>query len=221
MAQGKPTSNIGVSGIESIRISGLMIQDLPMLAAAHAKQQMPLALDNARKQKIKTVIALYPTQPVEALEARIRESHQNVNDQTAFKAGIAQSIAQYEGMKNSTDYGREQLALLDPDGKVAQRMGRIGASRILAQQAGEEFEEPKVEPEVIAKYEQIKSIRAQYPPYNKAEMEKQIEQFRESILKADAVIKQEFESIAEFTGALALCKQRDQELAALGAEVRY
>jgi hypothetical protein len=220
MAQGKPTSNIGVGGIESIRIAGMQIQDLPMVAAAHAKMQLPLALDNARKQKIKTVLKDAPTQKVPYLESRITEAQKNINDQTAFKAQIAQKIAQYQGQKDSVDYGRQQLKLLDPDGKIAQRMGRIGASRILAEQKGEEFKEPHIEPEVIAKYEQIKSIRVQYPSYDKVEMQKQIDQFRDAILKADDVIKQEYESIAELTGVLSLCKQRDEQLKALGAHIK-
>lgn len=215
----KSTSNIGIGGIESIRIGGMQIKDLPMVASAHAKMGLPLALDNARKQKIKDVLKIYPTQTVPYLKSRIKEAQENVNDQTVFKQGIAKKIALYEGQKNSTEYGKEQLALLDPDGKIAQRMGRIGASRILAEQAGEEFEPPVVEPEVVAAYEQIKSIRAKYPPYDREAMEVQIEQFREAILKADDVIKQEYESIAEFTGHLSLCQQRDQELKALGAEV--
>ena len=215
----KSTSNIGIGGIESIRIGGMQIKDLPMVASAHAKMGIPLALDNHRKQKIKNVLKMYPTQTVAYLKGAITESKTNVNDQTVFKGGIAKKIALYEGQKDSTEYGKEQLALLDPDGKIAQRMGRIGASRILAKQAGEEFDEPFVEPEVIAAYEQIKSIRVKYPPYDKAAMEQQIEQFREAILKADDVIKQEYESIAEFTGHLTLCQQRDSELKSLGVEV--
>jgi len=219
MTTGKPTSNIGVGGIESIRIAGMQIQDLPMVASAHAKMQLPLAIDNDRKQKIKTVIKQFPTQTVSYLQGRIKESQANVNDQTVFKAGIAKKIALYEGQKNAVEYGKEQLALLDPDGKIALRMGRIGASRILAEQAGEEFEPPVVEPEVIAAYEQIKSIRAKYPPYDREQMDIQIEQFREAILKADDVIKQEYESIAEMTGVLALCQQRDAALKSLGVKV--
>lgn len=219
MAQGKPTSNRGIGGIESIRIAGMQIQDLPMVPLAHAKPQMPLVRDNHRKQKIKDVLKLFPTQKVPYLQSRIAEAQLNVNDQTQFKDGIAKKIALYEGQKNSTEYGREQLDKLDPDGKIAQRMGRIGASRILAEQAGEEFDAPYVEPEIIAKYEQIKSIRVKFPPYDKKAMEVQIEQFREAILKADDVIKQEYESIAEFTGVLVLCQQRDDQLKSLGVQV--
>ena len=215
----KSTSNIGIGGIESIRIGGMQIKDLPLVASAHAKMQLPLALDNARKQKIKDVLKIYPTQRVDYLEGAIKECKANVNDQTVFKQGIAKKIALYEGQRNSTEYGKAELAKLDPDGKIAQRMGRIGASRILAKQKGEEFDEPHVEPEVIAAYEQIKSIRVKYPPYDPEAMDAQIEQFREAILKADDVIKQEYESIAEFTGHLTLCKQRDHELKALGVEV--
>lgn len=219
MATGDRTSNIGVRGIASIRIGDMMIQDLPLVASAHAKLQLPLAIDNDRKQRVKDVLKMYPTQPTPALEARIKEANQNILDQTDFKGKLAQQIAQYEGQKNAVEYGRTQLELLDPDGKIAQRMGRIGASRILAEQKGEVFEEPDVEPEVRAKYEQIKSIRVKYPPYNREAMDAQIEQFREGIQKSDDVIKEEYHSIAEFTGVLSLCRQRDKELRNLGVKV--
>lgn len=219
MVTGVPTSNRGVSGIESIRIAGMQIKDLPMVAAAHAKQQMPLVFDNARKQKIKEILKVYPTQKVPYLIGAIKESNENINTQTQFKAGIAMNIAEYEGKKNSVEYGKEQLALLDPDGKIALRMGRIGASRRIAADAGEEFEEPVVEPEVIAAYEQIKSLRVNYPPYDVKAMDEQIGQFRDAIIDADEVIIKEYKSIAEFTGVLALCQQRDHELRGLGVEV--
>lgn len=219
MGAGQPTSNRGQSGIESIRIGGMTVQDLPMVMAAHAKQQLPLAIDNERRQKIKEVLAKAPTQKVDYLRAAIMECKHNVDTQTNFKAELAAKIASYEGQRGGVEYGRQQLEKLDPDGEIASFFGRIGAEQIRAKDEGREPVIPDVSEEQYAAYEQIKSIRANFPPYNEAAMDQQIGQFRDAIQAADKVIGKEYDSIAEFTGVLALAERRDSELKALGVEI--
>ena len=216
MATGEQTSNVGEVGIKSIRIAGMRIEDLPMVPGAHAKMQLPLAIDNERKQRIKDVVKKYPHQKVPALEAAINECNENIRRQTNYKAELAKKIAEYEGLKSYGDYGKQQLEALDPGGKIAAFFGQIGAEQHRAREEGREPDIPDVSEEEYAVYEQIKAIRVNYPPYDREALEKQIEQFREGIAKADEVIATEYKSIAEFTGVLTLCRIRDEELAGLG-----
>ena len=60
--------------------------------------------------------------------------------------------------------------------------------------------------------EQIKKIRKKTPPYNVEALNKQIEQFEESIERCDATIEQDYDSISEIREVLALAEQRDKEL---------
>ena len=219
MNAGNRKSNAGQVGIDSIRIGGLEISELPMIQAAHAKQQLPLAIDNQKKQKIKEVLKRFPTQKVPYLEGVIKECQNNIRTQTNFKAELAQKIAGYEGQRNFVQYGKEQLLAIDPQGEIASFFGRIGAEQIKAKKEGREPEVPDVSEEMYAKYEQIKAIRTNYPPYNQGAMDAQIQQFREGINACDTVIQKEYFSIAEFTGVLSLCQQRDSELKALGVVV--
>lgn len=67
--------------------------------------------------------------------------------------------------------------------------------------------------------EAIKKLEVQYPPYDVKAMKQQIEQCKEAMFRCDLVVDAENESIAEMSGVLALCKQRDAELKQFGVKV--
>ena len=65
----------------------------------------------------------------------------------------------------------------------------------------------------------IKDLNKQFPPYNVEAMEKQIVQSTEAIERADGVIANEYNSIAELRELLGLCQQRDNQLRSLGVTI--
>ena len=67
--------------------------------------------------------------------------------------------------------------------------------------------------------EEVKKLKIKYPPYNVDAMRQQIEQCKEAILRCDVVVDAENKSIAELSGVLSLCKQRDAELKQYGVKV--
>ena len=67
--------------------------------------------------------------------------------------------------------------------------------------------------------EAIKDLKRRYPPYNVKAMKDQIQQCKEAMFRCDLVVDAENESIAELSGTLALCKQRDSELKQFGVKV--
>lgn len=66
--------------------------------------------------------------------------------------------------------------------------------------------------------EEKKALFKQFPPYDVDAMEQQIVQCREAIQRTVDVTERENLSIEEFSEVHALCKQRDIELAQLGAK---
>lgn len=70
----KQTPNIGEVGVKSIRLGGMKVDDLPIAEAHFAKEQLPLSEEDIRQNEIAAVRARYPTQPVEAINGRIREA---------------------------------------------------------------------------------------------------------------------------------------------------
>jgi len=75
---GKTKSNVGVEGIDSIRIAGQPINHLDMVPLAHAKLQMAEVRRVQLQNKIENVKAKYPTQKVSYLASRIVECRENI-----------------------------------------------------------------------------------------------------------------------------------------------
>ena len=67
--------------------------------------------------------------------------------------------------------------------------------------------------------EKISDLNKRFPPYNVSAMQQQIVQSGEAIVRADEVIAQEYNSIAEMREFLVQCRVRDAKLKALGAKV--
>jgi hypothetical protein len=63
-----------------------------------------------------------------------------------------------------------------------------------------------------------KAIYREWGRWDAVELEKQIGQFEASIAKTEDVIRQEDDAIREHTEVIGLCRQRDKELAKLGAK---
>lgn len=77
----------------------------------------------------------------------------------------------------------------------------------------------KLDPASAFDKDKIKELKKQFPPYNVVEMQKQIDQCREAIKRADSVVDQEHLSIAELKEVAALCRQRDKKLEPYGVTV--
>ncbi len=77
------TDNIGETGLQSIRIRGLRIDELPIAEKHVAQEQLRLAEDDDRQEKIKLVMETHPPYQVSALKAQV----------TSCRASIARAQA--------------------------------------------------------------------------------------------------------------------------------
>ena len=68
-------------------------------------------------------------------------------------------------------------------------------------------------------WEEIKSLKKQYPPYDVEAMQQQIKQSQEAMARCEEVIQKENDDVAELREARALCLQRDAELRKLGLTI--
>ncbi len=179
--QAHPSSNIGETGVKSIRIKGQKIDDLPLGQGNEALSQLELARETERLNNIAAINASYPSQRVDWLVSRIAECENNKGRMRKFVGETMTQVNEYRGLITITNMRDKLMKAADSD-------------------------------------EERKAIDKQYPPYNVAEMERQIEQFEQSIKDAEVVVRQEDESIKEFSEKLALCRERDIKLAELGAK---
>lgn len=183
-------SNIGQTGVSSIRIKGQRIEDMPLGTNNQAVEQLSDAIETERLNAVAEVNAKYPHHRVDYLTHRINECEQNKNRMKAFIAETRVKISEYQTLVMSCKVRDRLLAELDDD----------------EQRTGMDFSEKR------------KAILAQWGRWDEGELEKQIDQFEVAITQSEEVMKLEDEAIREHTEIIGLCRQRDRELAKLGAQ---
>jgi chromosome segregation ATPase len=187
------TSNIGTKGVESIRIRGQKIDDLPLGQGNQAKEQLPMAIEQERLNAIEEINATYPTHRIDYLVSRINECNQN-------KERMNHTVDQQNTMIN--EYKGQIAMCKHRDNELAKEQANLDIKLITQEQ----FDEKR------------KALFKQYPPYNVEAMEQQIVQCNEAIDRCRDVSRQEDHSIAQFTEVWVLCKERDKKLAEHGAK---
>jgi len=75
---GRDVSNIGIVGIESIRIGGMTLNTLPMAEAAITKQQWSEVEASNKKQEVENILGKYPKATIVYLESRAVECLENI-----------------------------------------------------------------------------------------------------------------------------------------------
>jgi len=185
-------SNIGEVGVESIRIKGKRIGDLPLGQGNEAKVGLKDAIAQERINNIEAINSKYPTLRIDYIDSRVNECKENILRVQGTMNEQATMIAEYKGHINMCQFRDKEIAKLE--GKY--KLGSIT--------------------EYTLKFE-TKALFKRFPPYQILAMEQQIVQCHEAIDRCNNVIKAEHGSIAEFTEAKALCKQRDIELKQYGA----
>ena len=185
-------SNIGQEGIESIRIAGKHIDDLPIGQGNEAKAGLADAKETARMNSINTINAQYPKHRVDYLASRITECQGNITRINTSKSEQANMISEYAG----------HIKLCEHRDKEIDRLGKALIDGALDDKTHKA---------------QLRILKLNFPPYNVEAMEAQIIQCQEAIERCDIVIGAENESIREFTDVMAQCRIRDTELAKYGA----
>jgi hypothetical protein len=186
-------NNFGEVGVDSIRINGQRIADLPLGLGNDAKDQIPIALSNERQQKIADVLARYPRVTREYLQSRMRECQTAIADFKRVKKETQEAIKDFTLLAQN----QEGVAFHD----IEEELYKIGHRTDLS------FEERK---RLIAEKRSTVSV------YNPVDLSKQITNFQENIERLDDAIQAENDSVSELVGLLARIDIRDAELKSLG-----
>lgn len=188
------TSNIGETGVKSIRLKGMKIEELPLPMAARIQEsgQLQLAEDTERQNKIGEIIKTHPTQRVDYLEGRIAECKQSQENMNKLALTEQQRIQEYQGHIEMCKHRDREIAKLDQavaDGHMT-----------------EDYAE-----------QSRKSLRLQFP-YVIDRLQAQIDISNESIQRFNEVSRRESGSIQELSECLSLCRKRDELLKQLGVK---
>ena len=188
------TSNIGETGVESIRLKGMKVEELPLAFAAHVAPQIKLAEDTERKNKIANVLKKYPDQRAEFLGTRIQESKDNQANMTRLISEQQQMISDYKGhiaMTKHRNSEEDKLRRWLEEGRLS---------------------------DVEFKTE-LKDLNKRHLPYDIERLQAQIDLCHENIRRAEIVSNQEADAIAELGRVKGLAEQRDAELYQLGVRL--
>jgi len=106
----RDTPNIGQIGLESVRIGGMKVCDLPIGEQARTIPQLRLVEDTERQNKIEGIIAKYPKQRVGYLAARVKECNENITRLQTTLAEQNKLINEYTAQISLCEFRDKELA---------------------------------------------------------------------------------------------------------------
>ena len=192
MSDTKLSSNIGETGVQSIRLKGQKVEDLPLGQGNEALSQLEFARETERLNQIADINAEYPSQRVDWLVSRINECEENKNRMRKMMAETNSRIQEYQGLMLKCGVRDKLLQELD-DGPKHLR-------------TGDEYKAKR------------KAILNEWGRWDEASLAQQIEQDKEALERFEGVIAEEDASIKELSETISLCRERDKKLAVLGAK---
>jgi len=92
---GQDNSNLGLTGIDSIRLNGMKLDALPIAESAIAKQQWSEVQAMDIKNKINSILGRYPKPSVAYIDGRIIECQDNIKRIKKFKSDQDTMINEY------------------------------------------------------------------------------------------------------------------------------
>jgi len=186
----KESSNIGKTGVESIRLNGMTIDQLPIAEAALTKQQWPDIIKAGKKNAVNNVKAQYPKQTIAWINGAIRECEDSIKRVRDMALSQQTMIDEYTGHISLCEYRDKEVH-------------RIQHS-----------EKPDDEKKLL-----MKELNLRFPPYNVEAMRTQIKQCKEAIERCSGVVDTEHKSISDLRELLVKCTSRDNKLRAMGEQV--
>lgn len=108
-------SNVDQTGVDSIRLRGMKVDELPIAESAITKQQMPMVYANDRENKIANIIAKYPKQTVDWVKGAIRECQDNIGRIRNLVTEQRKMINDYSGHISLCEHRDREISKLDLD----------------------------------------------------------------------------------------------------------
>lgn len=108
-------SNIGKTGLDSLRINGSKIDNLPLGQGEKAKEGLVDFIKTDRENKEKAIRSKYPTQSADYLKSRINEADQNIIKIKNFKKELKDKISSYRQLIKDSEKRENELAKYSRD----------------------------------------------------------------------------------------------------------
>ena len=108
-------NNIGKTGVDSLRVDGMQIGNLPLGQGNEAKEGLAEFLKSDRETKRSNIVAKFPKHNVKFLQSRIKECEGNIKKIKNFKQDLKQKISEYRLLIKEVALADQQIKELDPE----------------------------------------------------------------------------------------------------------
>ena len=107
--------NIGKTGVDSLRVDGMQIGNLPLGQGNEAKEGLADFLETHHETLRNNVAAKFPKHKVEYLKSRIKECEGNIKKIKDFKQDLKAQISEYRSLIKEVGLADQQIKELDPE----------------------------------------------------------------------------------------------------------
>lgn len=102
--------NIGLKGLESLRIDGMKIGNLPLGQGNEAREGLADFLKTEKETLRNNITAKFPKHKRDFLEAQIKECRGNIKRIKNFKEKLKEDILEYRQLIKNCEYRKSELA---------------------------------------------------------------------------------------------------------------
>jgi chromosome segregation ATPase len=195
-------SNRGVRGPKSLRINGQKISELPLGMGEAAKEQLPMMIDQERKNRVNSIIARFPRGTLEQYNARISECERNIKLFGDERTKTRTKMQEYQLLMRNND-GRDRAEV---EAEVQQLVIDSGKP----QPGTPEFEDLRAK---------IRDLDATIQPYDGPALWQQVKQFQDDVERYEVAVEKERAAMGDMKLAIKMIGQRDREITAAMSEV--
>ena len=108
-------SNIGITGIDSIRFRGKTASELPLRESRIAQEGIVQFAKDQHQHKIEQTKARYPTIPIASIDGYLRECKANLKKTRDFVSEWESRRAEYLGLISMCKHRDKEIEKLDPE----------------------------------------------------------------------------------------------------------
>lgn len=112
------SSNIGKTGLDSIRLGGMSLDMLPIRESAITQEQWSEVEANDKRQQIENILAEYPKGKISYFNSRIDECQENIERIRQLKADQQKMINEYTAHIGLCKHRDKMLALTDDPAEI-------------------------------------------------------------------------------------------------------
>jgi len=105
-------------GIESIRLGGMTLDELPIAEGALTKQQMPSVINAYKDNTIVNIKAKYPKQTVAWIDGAIRECEDSIRNIRKLKDAQHKMIGEYTGFISLCKHRDNEIKKTDSEERI-------------------------------------------------------------------------------------------------------